>query len=131
MAVPDSNESYIDDLRLRGQELKVGLAWEIARLDRIVRQTFPSADGRPGTAALTQSEEEDSKIRRALATLTPRERQVLQQVAQGRSTKQVAAALGIKFKTAACHRHSVMRKLKVHETTSLVRIAIRCGIVNP
>jgi DNA-binding NarL/FixJ family response regulator len=132
MAAPNSEESYIEDLRMRGQELKAGLEWEIARLDRIVRHSFASAAGQSGVAARPDapSSDDDAKTRQALRTLTPRERQVLKRIAEGCSTKQVAATLGIKFKTAACHRHRIMQKLGVHETTSLVRIAIRCGIVN-
>ncbi len=63
--------------------------------------------------------------------LTPRELEVLKCVAQGHSTKQVAGILGITFKTAACHRYRVMDKLGIHDTASLVRYAIREGIVRP
>lgn len=64
-----------------------------------------------------------------LAGLTTRERETLRCIAEGCSTKEAAAKLGIRFKTAACHRYRIMQKLGVHETTSLVRFAIRCGIV--
>lgn len=62
--------------------------------------------------------------------LSSREQQVLQLVAQGKSTKEVASALGISVKTASAHRSSLMRKLDVHETASLVRYAIRAGFVS-
>ena len=65
-----------------------------------------------------------------LADLTSREKQTLRCIAEGCSTKETAAKLGIRFKTAACHRYRIMQKLGVHETTSLVRFAIRCGIVS-
>jgi FixJ family two-component response regulator len=54
---------------------------------------------------------------------------VLQQVVQGKSTRQIAADLGIAFKTAACHRANLMAKLDVHETASLVRRAIELKLV--
>lgn len=61
--------------------------------------------------------------------LTPRERQVLQLVAEGKSTKEVASALGISVKTADSHRTRIMEKLDIHETASLVRYAIRTGLI--
>lgn len=63
--------------------------------------------------------------------LTSRERQVVQLVAEGKSTKQVAALLGITVKTAEFHRARVMKKLDVHDVASLVRYAIREGLVPP
>ena len=63
--------------------------------------------------------------------LTPRERQVLQMVGEGRSTKDVATILGISAKTAESHRARLMRKLDIHETAGLVRYAIRRGLVQP
>lgn len=63
--------------------------------------------------------------------LTLRERQVLQLVAEGKSTKAIASLLGISVKTAESHRSRLMQKLDIHETASLVRYAIRHGIVQP
>lgn len=61
--------------------------------------------------------------------LTPRERQVLQLVAEGKTTKEVAIVLGLSVKTAETHRTKIMRKLEIHETAGLVRYAIRRGLV--
>lgn len=61
--------------------------------------------------------------------LSARERQVLQLVAEGKSTKEVAAILGVSVKTAESHRFNLMRKLDIHETVSLVRYAIREGLI--
>jgi len=61
--------------------------------------------------------------------LTARERQILQLVAEGNTTKEVAALLNISFKTAESHRHHVMQKLEIHETAGLVRYAIRHGLL--
>ena len=63
--------------------------------------------------------------------LTLRERQVLQLIAEGKSTKDVASLLGISVKTAESHRTRLMHKLDIHETASLVRYAVRRGIVQP
>ena len=63
--------------------------------------------------------------------LSPREHQVLQLVAEGRTTKEVASHLGISVKTAESHRSRIMEKLEIHETAGLVRYAIRQGIIQP
>jgi len=61
--------------------------------------------------------------------LTDRERQVLQLVAEGNTTKEIALLLGVAAKTAETHRVKVMEKLDIHSTAGLVRYAIRRGLV--
>ena len=61
--------------------------------------------------------------------LTARERQILQLVAEGKTTKAIAGLLGISFKTAESHRNRIMKKLDIHDVASLVRYAIRRGLV--
>jgi len=63
------------------------------------------------------------------APLTPREREVLQLLAEGKTNKEVAAALGIGLKTVETHRMNLMAKLGLHSVVDLVRYAIRNGIV--
>lgn len=63
--------------------------------------------------------------------LSARERQVLQLIGEGKSTKEVAVQLGVSVKTAESHRARLMRKLDIHETASLVRYAIRHGLIQP
>jgi len=63
--------------------------------------------------------------------LTSREREVLQLVAEGKSTKEVAGLLGISFKTAESHRTRILKKLNLHETAGLVRYAVRRGLIQP
>lgn len=70
-----------------------------------------------------------SKTELALDPLTSREREVLQLVAEGKTTKNVAEILGISVKTAESHRSRIMAKLDIHETAGLVRYAIRRGLV--
>jgi len=72
-----------------------------------------------------------SKSDKSKNPLTLRERQVLQLIAEGKSTKDVASLLGISVKTAESHRTRLMHKLGIHETASLVRYAVRHGIVQP
>ncbi len=70
-----------------------------------------------------------SKTYVAADPLSTRERQVLQLVGEGKSTKDIALHLGISVKTAESHRARLMRKLDIHETASLVRYAIRRGLI--
>ena len=64
-----------------------------------------------------------------LAELTDREREVLQLLAEGRTTKEIAGAFGVSAKTVDSHRHHVMDKLQVESVAELTRIAIREGLV--
>lgn len=63
--------------------------------------------------------------------LTSRERQILQLIGEGKSSKEIAALLGISIKTTESHRTRMMQKLDIHELASLVRYAIRRGLVEP
>ena len=62
--------------------------------------------------------------------LSAREREVLQLVAEGKTTKEIAALLGVSVKTAESHRTHIMTKLNIHATAGLVRYAIRKGLVS-
>jgi len=64
----------------------------------------------------------------ARGALTPREREVLQQVAEGKNTKQVAQALHISTKTVETHRRQIMEKLELFSVAELARYAIREGL---
>ncbi len=63
--------------------------------------------------------------------LTPRERQVLELVAQGFSSKEMASELGISPKTVEKHRQGVMKKLRIHEVAGLTRYALSAGLLEP
>jgi PAS domain S-box-containing protein len=73
----------------------------------------------------------DEESVRLVFALTERERQVLVLIAEGKSTKEAAAKLGISYKTADSHRSRILEKLGVHETASMVRYAIRAGLIQP
>ena len=63
--------------------------------------------------------------------LSPREHEVLQLVAEGKTSKEIARLLGVSVKTAENHRTRIMARLGIHETAGLVRYAIRRGLVQP
>jgi DNA-binding NarL/FixJ family response regulator len=67
----------------------------------------------------------------AAGILTPREREIVQLLAEARSNKEVAATLGISVKTVETHRASIMRKLGITSIVDLVHYAIRNGLVSP
>jgi DNA-binding NarL/FixJ family response regulator len=72
-----------------------------------------------------------SKPQPLASTLTHREREVVQQVAEGKLNKQIAAKLNVSVKTVETHRASAMRKLKLKTTAALVRYAVRNLLVEP
>jgi len=79
-------------------------------------------DAIAGTGSSSQS---------GIASLTSREREVLQLITEGDSSKEIAGRLGICTKTVESHRASLMDKLGIHKVSSLVRFAIREGMVTP
>jgi DNA-binding NarL/FixJ family response regulator len=70
-------------------------------------------------------------IRRPLAKLSPRQVQVLQHVAEGLSTREIADKLRLSGKTVDTHRGALMARLGIHDVVGLVRYAVRIGLVPP
>jgi len=70
-----------------------------------------------------------SKQEQPTELLTSRERQVLQLIAEGNTTKEIAALLHLSVKTAESHRSHIMQRLDMHNVASLVRYAIRRGMI--
>jgi RNA polymerase sigma factor (sigma-70 family) len=64
-----------------------------------------------------------------LAALTPRQREVLQLVVMGNTSKEIAQQLGVSYRTVEVHRMHLMRRLNVHDSASLVRLAVGLGLV--
>jgi DNA-binding NarL/FixJ family response regulator len=64
-----------------------------------------------------------------LALLTPREGEILQLVARGLTSKEIAQRLGISYRTVEVHRMHLMRRLDVHDVTALVRFAVGAGLL--
>lgn len=73
----------------------------------------------------------DEDAVRLVFALTEREREVLVLIASGSSTKEAAVQLGISYKTADSHRSRILEKLGIHETATMVRYAIRAGLIEP
>jgi DNA-binding NarL/FixJ family response regulator len=75
--------------------------------------------------------EEGGKFPELPPRLSPREREVIQLLAEGKTNKEVAARLDISVKTAETHRKHIMDKLDLHSLSDLVRYAIQNGIISP
>jgi len=78
--------------------------------------------------SVRQQQTELSEILARLATLTPREREVLEYVVTGKLNKQIAGDLGTVEQTVKVHRARVMQKMRVRSVAELVRLTQRCGI---
>jgi len=78
---------------------------------------------------LRETLDRQGRPRTPAARLSAREREVLQLIAEGEATTQIAAGLGISVKTVEKHRDHLMRKLDIHDTASLTRYALAAGII--
>lgn len=67
---------------------------------------------------------------KSLESLTPRQREVLQLIAEGQNTKQIALSLNISVKTVETHRAQLMDRLQIHNIAGLVRYALRNGLIH-
>ncbi|HEY8153688.1 MAG TPA: response regulator transcription factor [Myxococcota bacterium] len=73
----------------------------------------------------------DRNASSAIGALSGREREVLQLIGEGLSSKEIAESLGVSARTVEAHRANVMEKLGIHKVAGLVRFAIREGIIGP
>jgi len=112
-ANPTRIKHFVNDLVHAIQQVSRGGFYLSPGVSQAVVEAYRSRSGRPSDP------------------LSSRERQVLQLIAEGKSTKDVASLLGISVKTAESHRSRIMKKLDIHETASLVRYAVRRGLVQP
>ena len=79
--------------------------------------------------AIREKSDQLNALRALIGTLTPRERQVFEQVARGKMNKEIARDLGTSERTIKAHRQKVMEKLRVESLAELVLIAERLGIL--
>ena len=129
------DDAYVEQVMAAGASGYLLKQSSLAALARAIRQvhagnTFFSPAIASRMSALTRKPvarkaPQDNQLTR----LSPREREVLQLVAEGAPNKRVAAELGISIKTVEKHRHQVMRKLQIHHTAGLTRYALSAGII--
>jgi DNA-binding NarL/FixJ family response regulator len=113
----------------RGYVLKSDVGNDLlAAVEMVLKhKTFVS----PGVSGVSYSTTPKVSTEVRADPLTSREREVLQILAEGKSTKEVATLLNIAVKTAETHRTNIMRKLEIHSVSELVLYAIRNKIVEP
>jgi DNA-binding NarL/FixJ family response regulator len=129
-----SDDAYVDQVALLGAAgflLKQTSSHVLASAIREVQNgnTFfpPGVSKRLKNSANALQFEGNSK--KKSNTLSPREMEVLQLIAEGKANKQVAAELGVSFKTVDKHRQHLMSKLNIHDIAGLTRYAIAEGII--
>ncbi len=73
--------------------------------------------------------QQDGEPVKSQSELTPRQREILQMIAEGHSTKEIATRLDLSVKTVETHRAAIMNRLDIHDVPGLVRYAIRTGLI--
>jgi DNA-binding NarL/FixJ family response regulator len=130
LTMHDDDHHVLEALRVgaKGYVLKTQAALELAQAVREVNHgsvyLSPSISGTVVNAYLRRVDVQQDP-------LTARERQVLQLVAEGRTTKEIAQLINVGAKTAESYRARIMQKLGIHHTAGLVRYAIRQGMLLP
>jgi DNA-binding NarL/FixJ family response regulator len=118
---------------VRGYVLKTDAASELVQAVEALHRnkTFFTSkvpqsflDGRDKPANPAKNNGQDHTLR-----LTPRQREIVQLLAEGKNSREIAAALGTTFKTVETHRANIMRRLECHSVTELVRYAIRNDLI--
>jgi DNA-binding NarL/FixJ family response regulator len=109
--------------------LKTSAGWELRRaIDAALRgRTYVT----PAVRRHAERKSEDDAEHPSRAGLTARQREVVALLAEGRSMKQVAAALGVTTRTVAFHKYEVMQKFRLGSNAELVQFAIRHGVIKP
>jgi DNA-binding NarL/FixJ family response regulator len=110
-------EAAYEELALAIRTVAAGRMYISPRVaDRVVDRLLQTPNGDSGSVFLV---------------LTPRERQVLQLIAEGRATKEIAGDLNLSVKTIETHRRQLMEKLNLYSVAELTRYAVRGGLVAP
>jgi len=111
------------DLVAAVEALQLRRTFFTTRVSQMVLDGFLDRDISDGRDAGSESKDDET------AVLTGREREVIQLLAEGKTSKEVAVALHLSVKTAETHRTNLMRKLGLHSVADLTRYAVRNGIV--
>ncbi len=113
---------------IAGYVLKSKAASDLVQaVEEVARGNVYLSPGISGTVVRQMLNKDANRVE----LLTLRERQVLQLIAEGNSTKQVSTQIGISVRTGESHRSRIMEKLDIHETAGLVRYAVRQGLIQP
>ncbi len=125
-------EPVVNDILLSGAlgyVLKSDASNDLLAALRAVRNGKPFFPGSVGAMLLEGYRTQRDRAIAERRVLTPREREIVQLLAEGKTNKEVATALGITVKTAETHRSNIFRKLDLHSIPQLVRYAIRNHVI--
>ncbi len=111
-----NKDSAFNELATALETIVAGQRYLCRALDAKVVQQLESRGGQEGSE---------------LARLTPRQREILQLIAEGRSVRDIAERLALSAKTVETHRSQLMQRLDIYDVPGLVRFAIRNGLVSP
>jgi DNA-binding NarL/FixJ family response regulator len=132
-----ASESYVAQAlraRVSGYLVKDAAAEELPVLLRAVMrgETYlsPAISKQVVDGYLAKREDPAAPPQDPLATLTSRQREILQLLAEGRSTKEIATLLDVSAKTVETHRAQIMVRLGIRDVPGLVRFAIRVGLIS-
>jgi DNA-binding NarL/FixJ family response regulator len=133
LSMHDNAEYVLESVRAgaHGYLLKDTAATELRSAIRAVcrGESYFSPPVASRLSAAVRSEHETPAA--SLEQLTAREREVLEGIARGRTNKEIAAELGISYRTVETHRESLMKKLQIRTVAELTRFALSTGIVEP
>lgn len=118
------------DYGIRGYVVKESAADEIVRAIREVHAGKYFLSSKISSQVIEDYVSRKKAKVKGSASLTTRERDVLQSVAEGLSNKEIAARLSIALKTVLVHRNNIMRKLNVHNQAQLIRYALKEGLIS-
>jgi DNA-binding NarL/FixJ family response regulator len=108
---------------------------ELAQAIRVVasggQYISPGIAERIGAEMLQQVQQGSKNTPSPLDPITPRQRQILQLVAEGHSTRNIADRLSISIKTVETHRAQIMERLGIRDVAGLTRFALRNGLISP
>ena len=134
LSMYENAEYVLESVRAgaHGYILKDTAATELRRAVRAVQEgeAFFSPPVASRLSAAVRGELEREQRSGDLGSLTPREREVLQGIAQGQTNKEIAGALGISHRTVETHRESLMRKLRIRTVARLTRFALETGLIS-
>ena len=131
LTVHESGEYAIQALRAgaAGFLPKSAAANELQEAIETVRRGDTYVSGEISRKTLLEFSKGTTEPAQFLARLTPRQREILTLIAEGKSTKDIGRILNISVKTVESHRAQLMERLDIHEVAGLVRYAIRMGLV--
>jgi len=114
---------------IRGYVLKESAVTDIVKAIREVNSGRYFLDSKISTFVIQDYADKKKAVQlRSTSTLTDREREILQLIAEGLSNKEIAQKLKISLKTALVHRNNIMQKLDIHNQAQLIRFALKEGI---